>query len=147
MAEFNIIVGGGKSLCYQLPAIIDERNDLGELKSDAITIVITPLISLIKDQLLDLKRLGIPAAGLFGASSKEQRKAITLILKSMDDGAETWAELGLNKSPRLLYVTPEQVAQSKRFLVCLEKAYHNGKLARFVIDECHCCSQSSHDFR
>ncbi|KAJ9082919.1 hypothetical protein DSO57_1039706 [Entomophthora muscae] len=124
--------GGGKSLCYQLPAIIDTNV---AAKPAAITL------------LFDLKRLGIPATALYSASLPEERKAITAILKSASDEKEAWKKLGLNASPRLLYVTPEQIGQSKRFLSCLEKAYRDSKLARFVIDECHCCSQAGHDFR
>lgn len=139
--------GGGKSLCYQLPALIDSSGS-NDNPLPKLTVVITPLVSLIKDQLHDLATLGISATGIYSSVTKEHRNAITQCLRTPCGGSlKEWQILGLTSSPRLLYVTPEQVVQSKRFMANLEVAYQNKRLARIVIDECHCCSQLGHDFR
>jgi ATP-dependent DNA helicase RecQ len=114
--------GGGKSLCYQIPA----------LARDGLAIVVSPLIALMQDQVEALQQLGVNAAFLNSSLSAEDNARITREVVS--------GEI------KLLYVAPERLMVGS-FLSLLDEVQQHTGLALFAIDEAHCVSQWGHDFR
>ncbi|MGP1716719.1 MAG: DNA helicase RecQ [Methylophilus sp.] len=114
--------GGGKSLCYQIPA----------LARDGLAIVVSPLIALMQDQVEALQQVGVNAAFLNSSLSAEDNARITREVVS--------GEI------KLLYVAPERLMVGS-FLSLLDEVQQHTGLALFAIDEAHCVSQWGHDFR
>src|SRR5271168_3900300 len=110
--------GGGKSLCYQLPAVA----------SEGTAVVISPLIALMQDQATQLAQMGIPAAVLNSTLSDAEQ---TIVMKRAREGAY-----------RLLYVSPERIARGDTM-----GWLQNVPIAFFAIDEAHCISEWGHEFR
>jgi ATP-dependent DNA helicase RecQ len=114
--------GGGKSLCYQLPALM----------RDGVGIVVSPLIALMQDQVDALKQLGVSAAFLNSSLDADTAREVSRRL--------------MRGELKLLYVAPERL-MTEGFLNLLERLQQERLIGLFAIDEAHCVSQWGHDFR
>lgn len=121
--------GSGKSLCFQLPGLADPP-PLG------LTLVVSPLKSLMLDQVLELSKIPDVRAEFLTADTP--REEARQLLNAVADP---------KSALRFLYVTPERVAKSKTLLTKLQRLYEMGGIKRFVVDEVHCVSIDGNDFR
>ena len=120
--------GGGKSLCYQLPAVCKSGRTQG------VTFVVSPLVALIADQVASLREKNINVDCMSS-------------LRSADDSRDVMRRLRSQQKPDICYITPEKLRESNAMQEILASLYEDKQIARFVIDEAHVIQSWGRDFR
>lgn len=138
--------GGGKSMCYQLPALVG----FGKRALNSVTIVVCPLIALMVDQVQNLHRKGILTAACLSSSQTAKEKAEIYSRLRLDENKIQKSKMKKSAPEptpvQLLYVTPELI-KTEKFRNVLHTLYESKRLFQIAIDEAHCVSTWGHDFR
>ena len=137
-----IATGGGKSICYQLPALVGgNTNAKLRAENSKVTIVVCPLIALMLDQVNNLHRKGVRTAACLSSthSAKAKREIHNRLIPEVQKGKKMNQSDAKLTPIQILYCTPELI-ETDNFRTVLTKLHQSNRLNMFAIDEAHCLS-------